>query len=287
MCGRGELGHRSSEGRSTTVGRNCDQPTGRGDRPPAPRRPAAEASQGAEAGFRSHPGDGRSRSTSRAPRLGRVCRSARWRPAARRPPIHRRSGAASQPACSGGRGRRVQTRRSRQHRAGRSLRGRASDARNSAKMWPVGWEALEQWGDDVARNDPLAGGVANDVRSVRVNGHLAVGRLGARSDADLAWETELLQHLDREGLTVPVFSGGSLVQKGSLAVAAHRPGRGRNDRGLRGDGLRQREAGVDRLRPAHPGGRLEEGRPAGPRSPRRDSPRPPGQHHRRREGGEG
>jgi Ser/Thr protein kinase RdoA (MazF antagonist) len=42
------------------------------------------------------------------------------------------------------------------------------------------------------------------VWSVRVNGHLAVGRLGARSDADLAWEGELLQHLDREGLTVPV-----------------------------------------------------------------------------------
>ncbi|MFI5891937.1 phosphotransferase [Actinoplanes sp. NPDC051513] len=40
--------------------------------------------------------------------------------------------------------------------------------------------------------------------SVRVNGQLAVGRLGARSDADLAWETELLVHLDREGLTVPV-----------------------------------------------------------------------------------
>ena len=56
----------------------------------------------------------------------------------------------------------------------------------------------------VARIEPLAGGVANDVWSVRVNGHLAVGRLGARSDADLAWETELLQHLDREGLTVPV-----------------------------------------------------------------------------------
>jgi Ser/Thr protein kinase RdoA (MazF antagonist) len=42
------------------------------------------------------------------------------------------------------------------------------------------------------------------VWSVRVNGHLAVGRLGARSDADLAWETGLLQHLDRDGLTVPV-----------------------------------------------------------------------------------
>src|SRR5687767_14437436 len=68
---------------------------------------------------------------------------------------------------------------------------------------PMGWEALKQWGD-VARIEPLAGGVANDVWSVRVNGQLTVGRLGARSDADLAWETELLQHLDREGLTVPV-----------------------------------------------------------------------------------
>ena len=29
---------------------------------------------------------------------------------------------------------------------------------------------LEQWGDDVARVEPLAGGVANDVWSVRVNG---------------------------------------------------------------------------------------------------------------------
>jgi Ser/Thr protein kinase RdoA (MazF antagonist) len=70
-------------------------------------------------------------------------------------------------------------------------------------MWPVGWEALEQWGDDVARIEPLAGGVANDVWSVRVNGRLAVGRLGARSDADLAWETALLERLDREGLSVP------------------------------------------------------------------------------------
>ena len=71
-------------------------------------------------------------------------------------------------------------------------------------MCRVGWEALEQWGDDVARIEPLAGGVANDVWSVRINGHLEVGRLGARSDADLAWETELLRYLDREGLTVPV-----------------------------------------------------------------------------------
>src|SRR5689334_24724616 len=68
----------------------------------------------------------------------------------------------------------------------------------------MGWEALEQWGDDATRILRLAGGVANDVWSVRVNGHRAVGRLGTRSDADLAWETELLVHLDGEGLTVPV-----------------------------------------------------------------------------------
>src|SRR5919205_3272540 len=75
----------------------------------------------------------------------------------------------------------------------------------SAKMWPVGWEALEQWGDDVVRGEPLTGGVGvNEVWSVRVKGHLAVARLGQRSDADLAWETDLLRHLHREGLAVPV-----------------------------------------------------------------------------------
>jgi len=84
----------------------------------------------------------------------------------------------------------------------------------------MGWEALQQWGDDVTRLEPLAGGVANDVWNLRVRGALAVGRLGARSDADLAWETELLLHLDRRGLTVPVpiptlegrlFAGGLVV----------------------------------------------------------------------------
>jgi Ser/Thr protein kinase RdoA (MazF antagonist) len=68
----------------------------------------------------------------------------------------------------------------------------------------VGWEALEQWGDDVARIERCRTGVANEVWTVRVDGHLAVGRLGKRSDADLSWETELLRHLDREGMTVPV-----------------------------------------------------------------------------------
>src|SRR6187549_1539698 len=69
----------------------------------------------------------------------------------------------------------------------------------------VGWEALDQWGDDAARIEPLTGGVGvNEVWSVRVDGQLAVGRLGRRHDADLAWETELLQHLYRAGMTVPV-----------------------------------------------------------------------------------
>ena len=58
----------------------------------------------------------------------------------------------------------------------------------------MGWAALQQWGEDVARVAPFAGGVANQVWSVRVNGHLAVGRLGVRSEADLAWETELLSN---------------------------------------------------------------------------------------------
>ena len=40
--------------------------------------------------------------------------------------------------------------------------------------------------------------------SVRVHGQIAVGRLGRRTDADLAWETELIQYLDREGRDVPV-----------------------------------------------------------------------------------
>ena len=68
----------------------------------------------------------------------------------------------------------------------------------------MGWKALGQWGEDVARVEPLSGGVANDVWSVRINGQLAVGRLGKRNDADLAWETNLLKYLDREGLAVPV-----------------------------------------------------------------------------------
>lgn len=68
----------------------------------------------------------------------------------------------------------------------------------------MGWEALAQWGDDAVRVERLSGGVANDVWSVQVGGRLAVGRRGTRSDSDLAWETGLMQYLDRHGMSVPV-----------------------------------------------------------------------------------
>lgn len=70
----------------------------------------------------------------------------------------------------------------------------------------MSWDALHLWGD-ATRIERLTGGSANDVWSVRINGELAVarlGRIGTRSDADLAWEADLLSHLDRNGLTVPL-----------------------------------------------------------------------------------
>jgi len=85
----------------------------------------------------------------------------------------------------------------------------------------MGWEVLGKWGEDAVRIEPLAGGVANDVWSVRIRGQVAVGRLGSRSDADLAWETALLQHLDREGMAVPVpipTSDGRLFADGLVVM---------------------------------------------------------------------
>ena len=89
----------------------------------------------------------------------------------------------------------------------RRLRGRGetlSKVTASRGVSPTGWEALALWGADAARVERLAGGVANDVWSVRIGGKLAVGRLGSRSNADLGWGVALLLHLDREGLAVPV-----------------------------------------------------------------------------------
>ena len=68
----------------------------------------------------------------------------------------------------------------------------------------MSWESLKEWGNGVARIEPFSGGVANDVWSVRIDGKLAVGRLGKRSDADLDWEMRLLTFLDQNGFAVPV-----------------------------------------------------------------------------------
>ena len=123
----------------------------------------------------------------------------------------------------------------------------------------MGWEALGKWGEDVARVERLAGGVANDVWSVRLNGRLTVGRLGARSDADLAWETGLMQHLDRAGLTVPVpiptadgrlFAGGVVV----MTYLDGGPPATQNDWRRVGDTLRELH-GLTRGWPQRPGWR--------------------------------
>ncbi len=85
----------------------------------------------------------------------------------------------------------------------------------------MGWDTLKLWGEDARRIEPLAGGVANEVWSVRVGGRVAVGRLGTRSDADLAWETNLMQHLDGEGMTVPMpipTADGQLFADGLLVM---------------------------------------------------------------------
>lgn len=90
----------------------------------------------------------------------------------------------------------------------------------------MGWETLALWGEDVVRVERLTGGVANDIWSVRVGGRLAVARLGKRSDLDLGWEAELLQHLERNGLSVPApipTTDGRLFVDG-LVVMKHMAG---------------------------------------------------------------
>ena len=57
--------------------------------------------------------------------------------------------------------------------------------------------------------------------SVRVNGCLAVARLGSRSDGGLAWETQLLQYLDRGDLIVPLpiqATDGRLFAEGLVVM---------------------------------------------------------------------
>ncbi len=86
----------------------------------------------------------------------------------------------------------------------------------------MGWEALKDWGPSAQKIEPLTGGVANDVWSLRLNGEVVVGRLGRRSDADLDWETRLLVFLRGKGMTVPVpipTTDGRLFSKGIVVMS--------------------------------------------------------------------
>ncbi len=86
----------------------------------------------------------------------------------------------------------------------------------------MGWDSLTKWGSDAVRIEPLTGGVANDVWSVRNHRHHAVARLGTRSAADHDRETRLLRHLDGLGLAVPVplpTTDGRLFADGLVVMA--------------------------------------------------------------------
>ena len=62
----------------------------------------------------------------------------------------------------------------------------------------MSWELLKQWGNSATQVEPLL--VAwPTMSSVRIDGKLAVGRLGTRSNADLDWEMNLLAYLNQNG----------------------------------------------------------------------------------------
>ena len=88
----------------------------------------------------------------------------------------------------------------------------------------VGWEALDQWDGDVARIEALTGGVGvNEVWSVRVNGQLAVGRLGWRSDADRIFQPfqRLNQRASHDGFGLGLTIVASIAAVHGGDAAAH------------------------------------------------------------------
>lgn len=90
----------------------------------------------------------------------------------------------------------------------------------------MGWDALQAWGTQARRIERLTGGTSNDIWRVEIDGQVAVARLGTRGDADLAWEMDLMAHLDRHGLGVPMpipTRDGRLFVEG-LVVMSFVPG---------------------------------------------------------------
>ena len=93
------------------------------------------------------------------------------------------------------------------------------------------WEHLAEWGRAARVVDRLDQGMRNDVRTVEIDGHRRVGRLGSRSAEDLDWETALLVHLRAHGLGVPavVPTRDGRLHVGGLVVMEYVHGRALHD----------------------------------------------------------
>jgi Ser/Thr protein kinase RdoA (MazF antagonist) len=63
---------------------------------------------------------------------------------------------------------------------------------------------VARWGGNVVVEAVPSEGVRNEVAAVRVDDRLAVALRSRRSEASLDWELDLVEHLDRCGVVVPV-----------------------------------------------------------------------------------
>ena len=64
--------------------------------------------------------------------------------------------------------------------------------------------SLAAWGGGARIGERLGGGYRNHVREVRLDGRRFAGRLSLRPAPAIAWELDLLDHLRRVGLRVPL-----------------------------------------------------------------------------------
>ena len=71
-------------------------------------------------------------------------------------------------------------------------------------MWPVGWKALEQWARTSLASSRSPAGSPTRCGACTSTGRSQSVVSAPAATLSLAWETNLLGHLHREGLTVPV-----------------------------------------------------------------------------------
>jgi Ser/Thr protein kinase RdoA (MazF antagonist) len=87
-------------------------------------------------------------------------------------------------------------------------------------MWSVGWEALDRWGDDVARIKPLAGGATLSGRQtcvVHADANVGNVRMTADRVALINWDESHADVLDLD-LVLPHNAAG--LEDGALNIAA-------------------------------------------------------------------